>query len=120
MSKLFFDHLLVLSEVETFIKKNASSKEDKEEQWRLVDEIVTHKVVEKVLDRLPRDNHEEFLEIFHKCPHDEVYIFEYLNEKTGKDMEGELRKELEEVGKEILREIGLHDEVSAETKISKK
>ena len=68
MSKLFYDHLITLDEIEVVIKKNASSKEEKEELWALVDEIVTHKVLEKVLDKLPREHHEEFLELFHKCP----------------------------------------------------
>jgi len=120
MSKLFFDHLLALEEVEIVIKRSSSSKEEKEEHWKLVDEIVTHKAIEKILDNLPKENHGEFLEIFHKCPHDEIYIFEYLNSKTGKDMEGVLKKELEMLGAEILKEIGLRDEISAETKVSKK
>jgi hypothetical protein len=105
MSKLFYDHLITLDEVEIVIKRNASSKEEKEELWGLVDEIVTHKVLEKVLDKLPREHHEEFLELFHKCPHDEVVIFGYLKEKTGKDIEEELKQELESISSEILREL---------------
>jgi hypothetical protein len=120
MSKLFFDHLIVFDEIEIIIKKTASSKEEKEEQWKLVDEIVTHKVIEKILDRLPRVHHEEFLEIFHKCPHDEVVIFEYLKNRTGTDMEKELQEELKNISSDILRELRLDDEVSTETKISKK
>jgi len=69
MSKLFYDHLLYLEEVEIEIKNRASSKEEKEELWGLVDEIISHKVLEKVLDKLPRESHEEFLELFHKSPH---------------------------------------------------
>ena len=120
MSKLFFDHLLVLTEVETFIKKTASSKEEREEEWKLVDEIINHKALEKILDRLPRAHHEEFLEIFHKCPHDEVTIFGYLNEKTGKNMEKELEREFKNISADILQELRPQDEVSVETKVSKK
>lgn len=123
MSKLFFDHLIYLEEVEVEIKKTASSREEKEELWALVDEIVIHKVLGKILDKLPRVHHEEFLTLFHKCPHDEIVIFGYLREKTGKDIEGSLRKELEAIGTEILREIGLRHEETGEineTKVSKK
>lgn len=120
MSKLFFDHLIVLEKVEIVIKKTASSKEEQEELWGLVDKIVTHRALGKVLDELPRVNHEEFLEIFHKCPHDEKHIFGYLKTKTGKDMETELRKELEEFDSEILEELKLLDEVSQEFPGSKK
>jgi len=105
MSKLFFDHLIVLDEVEVLIKNNSSSKEEKEELWSLVDEIVTHKVLEKVLDKLPRVNHEEFLELFHKCPHDEQVIFGYLNDKTGKNIEADLKHDLEFVAKDLLKDI---------------
>jgi hypothetical protein len=105
MSKLFFDHLIVFDEVEIIIKKTASSKEEKEELWSLVDEYVNHKVIEKILDRLPKENHEEFLELFHKCPHDEIVIFGYLNEKTGKNIEEELKNELEIISKDLLKEI---------------
>lgn len=120
MSKLFYDHLLVLEEVEVEIKKTASSKEEKEELWGLVDGIVTHKVIGKVLDKLPRENHEEFLEIFHKCPHDEEVIFGYLRKKTHKDIEKELQRELENISSDILRELKPQDEVSREPAGSKK
>lgn len=105
MSKLFFDHLIYLEEVEVEVKKTASSKEEREELWGLVDEIVTHKVLGKVLDKLPRAYHEEFLTLFHKCPHDEVVIFEFLRSKTGKDIEKELQEELKSISSEILKEI---------------
>ncbi|MGA3291808.1 MAG: hypothetical protein ABSC49_01525 [Candidatus Microgenomates bacterium] len=120
MSKLFFDHLIVFDEIEVVIKKTATSKEEKEELWGLVDEIVNHKVVEKVLDRLPRENHEEFLELFHKSPHDEEIIFGYLKSKIGENVEKELQKELENVSSEILKELEPQDEVSAEMQVSKK
>jgi hypothetical protein len=85
-----------------------------------VDKIVIRRALGKVLGELPRVNHEEFLEIFHKCPHDEKHIFGYLKTKTGKDMESELRKELEGFDAEILEELKLQDEVSHEASNSKK
>jgi hypothetical protein len=105
MSKLFFDNLVAFEEIEVFIKESASSEEEREELWGLVDQVINHKVVEKILDRLPRDNHEEFLEIFHKCPHDEVYIFAYLKEKAGGSIEDEIKDELRKISDDILGEI---------------
>lgn len=105
MSKLFYDHLISLTEVEIEIKKNSSSKEEREELWMLVDEIINHKVIEKVLDKLPRENHEEFLELFHKAPHDEELIFGYLKTKAGGNIESDLKRDLENLGKDLLREI---------------
>ncbi len=105
MSKLFFDHLIYLEEVEIEIKKTASSKEEQEELWKLVDSIVTHKVLGKVLDKLPRVHHEEFLELFHKYPHDEQVIFGYLKQKAGKSIEDDLKRDLADLGSDLLKEI---------------
>ncbi|MCX6703854.1 MAG: hypothetical protein NTZ07_00200 [Candidatus Woesebacteria bacterium] len=105
MSKLFFDHLIYLEEVEIEIKKTASSKEEREELWGLVDEIVTHKVLGTVLDKLPRAHHEEFLALFHKCPHDEQVIFGYLKEKAGENIEEDLKRDLKNLGIDLLKEI---------------
>jgi len=103
MSKLFFDHLIVFEEIEGKIKKTASSKEEREELWGLVDEIATHKVIEKILDRLPRAHHEEFLELFHKCPHDEITIFAYLKGNAGESIEEDLKRDLKNLEKDLLK-----------------
>ncbi|HET7099339.1 MAG TPA: hypothetical protein VFI61_03850 [Patescibacteria group bacterium] len=102
MSKLFFDHLLSLDKLDHEIKKIAKTQEEREELWVLVDEIIHHKVFHLILDKLPRDNHEEFLEMFHKAPHDEAYLFGYLKEKIGENIEEILRQELGDVTYEIL------------------
>ncbi len=120
MTKLFFDNLIVFEEIEAVIKSSAGTEEEKEELWSLVDEVVNHKVMEKILDRLPRENHEEFLELFHKCPHDEVAVFGYLKGKTGKDIEKELQEELKDISSDILQELRPRDEASKETEVSKK
>ncbi len=104
MSKLFFDHLVSLEEVEKEIKKVSASKEEKEELWQLVDEIMHHKVMGCILDKLPRDNHEEFLEMFHKHPHDEGLI-DYLKEKIGENVEELIKEEIGTLAFEILNEI---------------
>ncbi len=120
MTKLFFDNLIAFEEVEVIIKKTTSSNEEKEELWGLVDELVNHKVVEKILDKLPRQHHEEFLALVHECPHDEVIVFEYLNGKVGHDVREELQNELKGISADILHELRTLDEISSETKVSDK
>lgn len=104
MSKLFFDHLIVLTEVDKKIKKVASSVEEKEELWGLVDEMVHHKAFDVILGKLPRDNHEEFLEMFHAHPHDEVMLFDYLKNKIDQNIEEILRAEFGDLAYEIIKE----------------
>jgi hypothetical protein len=120
MSKLFFDHLISFEEVEVEIKKNASSVEEREELWHEVDTFVNHRVLEKILDKLPKESHIEFLELFHRAPHDEEIIFGYLKVKAGQNIEEKLREDLKDIGAEILKELRPQDEVATETKVSKK
>jgi len=104
MSKLFFDQLIALDDVDGEIKKIAKSKEEKEELWQLVDEMVHHRVLGCVLDALPRGNHEEFLEKFHQAPHDES-LMNYLREKVGDNIDELIRQEIGDLAFELLEEI---------------
>jgi hypothetical protein len=104
MSKIFYDHLIVLEELEVVIKNTAETPQEKEELWNLVDEIVHHRVLICVLDRLPIQYHQEFLGRFHEKPHDESLI-DFLKEKGGQDFEEVIKKEIEALNHELLREI---------------
>lgn len=104
MSKLFFDHLLSLEEVEKEINKVSSTKEEKEELWVIVDEIVQHRVVGCILGKLPEKDHPEFLERFHQAPHDEN-IISFLVEKIGENIEEIIRQEIGGIAYELLAEI---------------
>lgn len=120
MSILFFDQLTDFEEVELTIKRKATSKEEKEELWNLVEGIVNHKIFEKILDKLPETNHEEFLVLFHKCPYNQVAIFRYLDNKVGRDIEKELENDLKSISSDVLRELTPEDEIGKEAQISKK
>ncbi len=104
MSKLFYDHLIQLTEIELVIKKNVSSKEEQEELWQLVEDMVHHKVIHVILDKLPKAHHNEFLEEFSKAPHDERHLH-FLKDRTGKDIEEVIQKELATMEEELLREL---------------
>lgn len=105
MSKLFYDHLIIIEELEGILR-DVEEPEEKEELHRLVDEIVHHRVLGCILDYLPRVHHEEFLDRFHKAPYDESLI-NYLQEKTAKeiDIEEKIKEEVGKLKKELLAEI---------------
>jgi hypothetical protein len=105
MSKLFFDHLISFEEVNLEITKSASSKEEQEELWQLVDEMIHHRVLGYILGKLSQESHEEFLTKFHSAPYDEG-LFDYLKEKIGQNVEELVRQELGSLAFEILEEIG--------------
>lgn len=109
MSKLFFDHLISLEDVEKEINKSATSHEERDELWHLVDEIVHHRVMGCILDKLPRKSHREFLEMFHDHPHDEILI-DYLKTKIGGNVEELIKQETGNLAFEILNEIRIKAE----------
>jgi hypothetical protein len=104
MSKIFYDHLIIFEEVELHIKDSAETKEEKEELWQIVDEIVHHRVLHCLLEHLPHDHHQNFLEKYHECPYDEA-LLDYLNEKIEGDVEKVIKKEISGLEKEILKEL---------------
>ena len=104
MSKLYYDHLVILEEVEAEINKTARTLEEKEELWKIIDEILHHRVMEKVLDKLPRAHHEELLDKFHRAPHDESLI-DYLTQMIGENVEELIRQEIGELAYELLQEV---------------
>jgi hypothetical protein len=102
MSKIFWDRIIVFEEVEAEIKKIAKTSEEKEELWKEVDEIIHHKLMGCVLERLPKDSHKEFLEKFEKAPQDEG-LFKFLTEKVGEDIEEFLKVETDKLKTELLQ-----------------
>jgi hypothetical protein len=105
MSKLFFDHLIEFKKIDKQIKSVAKNTTEREELWAIVDEIVHHKVVGCVLDKLPKENHEEFLEVFHNSPHDEEIVFGYLKSRVGEDIKEIIKKEIIDLEQDLLKEI---------------
>jgi hypothetical protein len=104
MSRVFYDHLVQLSEVENLLKKSGLNHEERVEIWHIIDEMVHHRVIGCILDKLPREHHDEFLNKFSEKPHDENLI-EYLKEKIGGDLEDFIKKEVKLLSNELHTEI---------------
>jgi hypothetical protein len=104
MSRLFFDHLVVFERINLEIKEVVTDQQEREELWNIVDEIVHHNVLSCVLDILPNEHHDDFLEKYHSHPHDSSLV-DYLNEKTEDNVEDFLRERIKKLEEEILQEI---------------
>lgn len=106
MSKLFYDNLVSLKELEKEINKIAKTKEEKEELWDLADELINHRVVGAILDELHKDHHEDFIVRLHEAPHDDG-IFDYLKDKLTKDAKEFVKAEILSVSNELLEELSV-------------
>lgn len=104
MSKLFYDHLIILEELEHHIKSAAQTPEEKEELWNIVDEIVHHRVLGCILEGLPNEYHREFLDKFHDAPHDDT-LMDYINFRTEGNVESAIKEEVNILAKELLEEL---------------
>ncbi len=104
MSHIFYDHLIVLDDLEKEIKNVAETPEEKEELWKIVDETIHHRVLGCILDQLPKESHTEFLEKFHKAPYDEN-LMGYLKAKVGENIEEVIKQEIGSLAYELLNEI---------------
>lgn len=104
MSKLFYDHLIALEDVEEEIKNVAETEEERHELWHIVDEIIHHRMLEFFLDHLEEHYHDEFLHNFHEAPHDELHLH-FLNENIEGEIEEMIRDEVKNLGSEILQKL---------------
>lgn len=104
MSKLFFDKFIEFEEIEIELKGAGLPLEEKREIERLIDEMVHHRVLDRLLTHLPREHHEEFLKKFHQAPFDESLIA-YLDEKIEDSVEKHIKDEMAKVKEEILEDI---------------
>ncbi len=103
MSRIFYDHLTNFAKIEKLIKTSATSADEKEELWKIVDEIVHHKVMGCILDNLDKKHHGEFLDKFTKAPFDDQLII-YLEEKSSTKISLKIKNTVQEIEAEILKD----------------
>lgn len=104
MTMIFYDRLIVFDDLDKKLKKLVTSSEELQELWLNIEEIIHHRVIGCVLDRLPKEKHQEFLEKFEKNPHDQK-LLRYLKKEVNEDMEEIIKKEVKSLKKEILSEL---------------
>ena len=104
MSKIFYDHLIFFEEIEIELDKLNLGAEERHELERLVDEIVHHRVFDRILTHMPQKHHRQFLEAFHKAPHDPK-LLDFLNERIEESVQKHIQDEAKKLKKELLEDI---------------
>lgn len=103
MSKIFYDHLIIMRDLEIVLSEYNLEPQEKIEIHQLIEESVQHRIVSRILDHLPRKEHKKFLSHFYKRPYDEN-ILDFLKEKIF-NIENLIRNEVSLLEKEILASI---------------
>lgn len=104
MSKIFYDHFIKLEEVEIEFDKLQIEPEEREELEHLIEEMIHHRVIDRILTHLPRHHHAEFLDRFHTRPYDPNLI-QYLDQRIEKSVKEHVEEEMEKLKKEILEDL---------------
>ncbi len=104
MSKLFYDHLILIDEIIVEIETLRIDVQTKQKVKKTVDELVNYKVMTRILDLLPKNHHEEFLKEFHRSPAD-IRHLQFIQNRVETDVAKELVKLGEEIKKEIRKEL---------------
>lgn len=104
MSKLFYDHLIVFEEIEVELDQLKLDREEREEVEKLIDELIHHRVLDRILTYLPRHHHAEFLTKFHAAPYDHK-LLSYLDARIEASVEEHVKDEVEKLKEEILQDI---------------
>lgn len=104
MSRLFYDHLLELEELNDHIREICETEEERFELWDIVDEIIHHRVLGCVLDCLPREEHNYFLDRYRNEPYN-IELMVFIQERIEDDIEEKIKTTLSDLQEELLREL---------------
>jgi hypothetical protein len=104
MAILFYDHLIAKTEIEEILANIEEAENQKGKALQLIDDIIFQGIINMILERLEDPHHHTFLTIVHERPYDPE-IISYLKERTGPDIEDEIRKEADKLVKMIIRDL---------------
>ena len=104
MSKLFYDHLINIKEIIVVLDEYAIEDKEKQQILETIDETIHHHVLDVIFTHLPREHHEEFLEKLAVQPH-HASLMEFIQERTDRDMEAEIRESFKRFLKELIHDI---------------
>lgn len=104
MSQIWYDHLILLDDIDVELAKLKLEPVELEELHQLIDETIHLRIMDKVLQVLPSEHHSAFLIEFKKRPHDDTLI-DYINAKIESSVEEHIAKEIENLKTEILEDL---------------
>lgn len=107
MSKLFYDHLIVIEEVTAVLDEHKLSAKDKAKVLALMDATLQHEILDVIFSYLPREKHEEFLARFHAAPYDPG-LLTYLKDNAPVNIELAILDRANKTKRKLLAEVKKH------------
>jgi hypothetical protein len=104
MAPLFFDHLVVRTEIIEIISQNPEPENQKGKALQLIDDIIYQGIIGHILEKLHPQHHDTFLTQVHERPYDPELI-SYLKEHVGPDIEDDIRKAGNKIIKKIIKDL---------------
>lgn len=104
MSKVFYDHLILLEEVIAELDRYKLDPVERTELINLADQHLHHHVLNIILTHLPKDLHPEFLNRLQSAPHDQA-LMAFLKQEIKTDIESAIKVQAKKIKAEILIEI---------------
>lgn len=100
--KSFYQNFVNLELFHQEFDRLGLSPEEREELFKILEEIYVQRLIDRVLDELPNEEKKKFMKILIKKA--ELDMIEFLREKV-EDVENKLKKEVETLTAELLLEV---------------
>lgn len=107
MSKLFYDHLIVVEEITAVLDEHKLASADRVKILGLMDATLQHEILDVIFTYLPREKHEEFLTKFHAAPYD-IGLLQYLKDNSPVNIELAILDRANKTKKKLLGEVKKH------------
>jgi len=102
-SKAFYHSVIDVQRIHSHLEKVGLDKEKHLQAWSLIEETIHIKILDTILAKLPEKKHQDFLEKFHKTPHDPKLLLEL--EKEIKDLKKHIHESFTKLEKEIFEDL---------------
>jgi len=100
MSKIFYDHLIIIEEIIAIIDKHSILPSERKAILAHVDELLHNAIMDVILTHLPKKDHEEFLHAFMNAPGSKE-LLSFLQDRIDVNIEKAILKRVDSVKKTI-------------------
>ncbi len=103
VNKPFYHRLIQMDRIYLAVKRTGLTGKQETELIGLIEETFHTRVLDSILEKLPLEKHEEFLEKFNQKPHD-LSLWKFMDQEFN-ELQENLRKTLSLLEEEILKDL---------------